>query len=55
MKELTTKEQYEYFKETFIKFNTSFPNGRSFIKSPVKIYLSIFPSCFNLSIKANTS
>ena len=23
MKELTTKEQYEYFKETFIKFNTS--------------------------------
>lgn len=23
MKELTTKEQYEYFKETFIKFNSS--------------------------------
>lgn len=23
MKEITTEEQYEYFKETFIKFNTS--------------------------------
>lgn len=26
MKELTTKEQYEYFEETFIKFNTSLLN-----------------------------
>ena len=26
MKELTTKEQYEYFKETFYKFNTTLLN-----------------------------
>lgn len=26
MKELTTEEQYEYFKETFYKFNTTLLN-----------------------------